>query len=58
METEAYSELHQNGLNSLNINGSASIGAGQIVQLRVFTMDGGSHTLDINRAYLIIERII
>jgi hypothetical protein len=58
METEAYSELHQNGLNSLNINGSASIGAGQIAQLRVFTMDGGTHSLNINRAYLIIERII
>lgn len=58
IETEAYSELHQNGVNSLNINGSASIGAGQIAQLRVFTLDGGTHTLDIKRAYLIIEKIL
>lgn len=58
IETEAYSELHQNGVNSLNINGTASIGYGQVVQLRVFTLDGGTHTLDIKRAYLTIERII
>lgn len=58
IETEAYSELHQNGINSLNINGSASIGYGQVIQLRVFTLDGGTHTIDINRVYLIVERII
>lgn len=58
VETEAYSELHQNGINSLNINGSATVGIGQVIQLRVFTLDGGTHTIDIKRAYLIIERII
>jgi hypothetical protein len=28
------------------------------LQIRCRTLDGGTHTIDINRVYLIVERII
>lgn len=58
VETEAYSEGHSNILYSMDVRGTASIGQGQVVQLRIFTLDGGSHNESIKRANLIIEKII
>jgi hypothetical protein len=58
VETEAYQEIHANGLMSLNMAGTCSIGSGQVVQLIGKTLDGGTHTIDLERIYLIIERII
>jgi len=58
VETEAWQEIHANGLWSLNMAGTCSIGNGQVVQLIGKTLDGGTHTIDLNRIYLIIERII
>jgi len=58
IETEAYSEIHANVLSTLTINGSSSIGKGDIIKLRAFCVDGGSHSLNVTRANLIVERII
>jgi hypothetical protein len=58
IETEAYQEVHANGTWTLNMAGTCSIGNGQIVQLIGKTLDGGMHTINLSRIYLIIERII
>jgi hypothetical protein len=43
---------------TIDISGTATIGENQVLQLRCRTLDGGTHAIDINRVYLIVERII
>ena len=58
IESEAYSETHHNNIITVDISGTATIGENQVLQLRGRTLDGGTHAIDINRVYLIVERII
>jgi hypothetical protein len=58
VQTEGFQEVHANGIISLNLIGSATIGENQVVKLRAYTVDGSTKSIDIERTSFTIERII
>ena len=58
VQTEGYQEVHANGVISINLIASATIGENQVIKLRAYTLDGSTKTVDITRTSFTIERII